>query len=85
MKRCELTKVEMTKDRVDHKPMMFVSVVSTRIAFKKISNGSLAYYLLSLINLQVKCTSLQYRYPNELLKAKQKTNLYSALFCHYLA
>ena len=22
MKRCELTKVEMTKDRVDHKPMV---------------------------------------------------------------
>ena len=28
MKRCEFTKVKMTKDRVDHKPKVFVSVVS---------------------------------------------------------
>ena len=31
MKRCELTKVEMTKDRVDHKPTMFVSEVSFQL------------------------------------------------------
>ena len=43
MERCELTKVEMTKDRVDHKPTVFVSVVSiihsckhaSQISFKR--------------------------------------------------
>ena len=34
MKKCELTKVEMTKDQVDHKLTVFVSVVSITYSCK---------------------------------------------------
>ena len=39
----------------------------TRIAFKKASHGSLAYDLLSLINLQVKCNLPILRYNTDIL------------------
>ena len=57
------------------------------VLFKKASNGSLAYDLLSLINLQVKCNLPILRYNTDILMncLEQKTNLYSALFCRYLA
>ena len=41
--------------------------ISTRIAFKKASNGSLEYDLLSLINLQVKCNIPMLRYNTDIL------------------
>ena len=67
--------------------------ILTRIAFKKASNGSLAYDLLNLINLQVKCNLQILRYDTDILmnplglkkKQKKKNILYSALFCRYLA
>ena len=40
---------------------------TSRIAFKKASNGSLAYDLLSLINLQVKCNLPILRYNTDIL------------------
>ena len=40
---------------------------TSRIAFKKASNGSLAYDLLSLINLQVKCNLPILRYNTNIL------------------
>ena len=62
----------------------------TRIAFENACNGSLAYDLLSLINLQVKCNLLVLRYNIDILMnslglKKKTTNLYSALSCRYLA
>ena len=43
------------------------NITGTRIAFKKASNGSLAYDLLSLINLQVKCNLRILRYNTDIL------------------
>ena len=67
---------------------LILKIGMTRIAFIKASNGSLSYDIESdqlIGETQSSNTSLQYRYPNELLRVKQKTNLYSALFCRYLA
>ena len=57
------------------------SIYHTRIAFKKASNSSLAYDLLSLINLQVKCSLPILRYNTNILmntlglkKKKNKQN-----------
>ena len=62
----------------------------TRIAFENASNGSLAYDLLSLINLQVKCNLPILRYNIDILmnslglKKKKKKNNKSVL-CTFLS
>ena len=46
MKRCELTKVEMTKDRVDHKP----SSIRARSVYTFLL-GNPGYYYFTLVNM----------------------------------
>ena len=87
----KLIQINMTLCREFHGEKFLNTALWTRIAFKKASNVSLAYDLCESDQLagemQYSNTSLQYSYPNELLRVKQKkkkTNLYSALFCRYL-
>ena len=46
MKRCELTKVEMSKDRADHKP----SPIRAKSVYTFLL-GNLGYYYFTLVNM----------------------------------